>query len=214
MKWTHSSDIKAQVNRLWKRGDICRSAVVDDDTFPFQLRLKQPSAKVILDDWAGTQDWVNGIRAYAQKQHIHLDWHTVNHRVLGRQELPYQLVLETPKQAAQLLGQVGSLKQFSSLYQKSMQCLPEVQPWLLQYPLKALALQGDWQRVLDLCAWMKVHPNPRIYLRQVDVKGVDSKFIESNRKVLAELFDCILPVFAINDDYSGVAGFARGISRQ
>jgi hypothetical protein len=209
MKWTRPADIKAQVERIWLRGDICRAAVGNGELFPFSIRLKQPSSRVMQDDLAGTQAWVKEIQTYAQKQHIQLDWQPVNHRYLGRQELPRQLVLDTPLQAARLIGQVMQLKQFMALYKQGIKRLAVLQSWLLQYPLKALELVDAWERVLDLCEWMRLHPNPRIYLRQVDVVGVDSKFIEHHRKVLAQLFDLILPVFAVDDNFSGVAGFAR-----
>jgi len=209
MKWTRPADIKAQIERIWLRGDICRAAVGNGELFPFSIRLKQPSSRVMQDDLAGTQAWVKEIQTYAQKQHIQLDWQPVNHRYLGRQELPRQLVLDTPLQAARLIGQVMQLKQFMALYKQGIKRLAVLQSWLLQYPLKALELVDAWERVLDLCEWMRLHPNPRIYLRQVDVVGVDSKFIEHHRKVLAQLFDLILPVFAVDDDFSGVAGFAR-----
>ncbi|MBL4760094.1 MAG: DUF2399 domain-containing protein, partial [Mariprofundaceae bacterium] len=44
---------------------------------------------------------------------------------------------------------------------------------------------------------------------QVDVVGVDSKFIEQHKRILTDLFEVILPVYAIDDYFSGVAGFAR-----
>jgi len=209
VKWTRVADIKARVERAWLRGDICRAAVGDGALFPLSIRLKQPSSRVMQDDLAGVQEWVKEIHAYANKQHIQLDWQQVNHRYLGRQQLPCQLVLDTPQQAARLIAQAMQLKQFMALYKQSLKRLAVLQAWLLQYPLKALELAGEWDRLLDLCEWMLLHPNPRIYMRQVDVAGVDSKFIESHRKVLAQLFDLILPVFAVNDDFSGVAGFAR-----
>ncbi len=84
-----------------------------------------------------------------------------------------------------------------------------MQAWLLKRPIKALVLESVWFRLLDLCVWMQTHPRSGIYLRQVSLNGIDSKFIESHRGVLAELFDLVLPRFAIDEDYSGVAGFAR-----
>jgi len=209
MNRTRPADMKKQLERMWGRGDICRAAVKDGDVFPLTLRFKQPTSKAMLDDLAGTQDWVKEIQAYTKKHHITLHWQSVNHRVLGRQQLPAHFVLEEPQQAARLIGKSEALKQFIMLYRQTMKTLAALEIWLLQYPLKALALAEDWPQLLALCAWMQVHPNPRIYLRQVDVAQVDSKFIEQHRKVLAQLFDMVLPVFAVNDDYTGVSGFAR-----
>jgi hypothetical protein len=56
---------------------------------------------------------------------------------------------------------------------------------------------------------MQAHPRPGIYLRQVDIPGVHSKFIESHRGVLIELFDAVLHESAIDGGAGGVTGFQR-----
>jgi hypothetical protein len=57
-------------------------------------------------------------------------------------------------------------------------------------------------------AWLRRHPCSGIYLRQVDLPGIHSKFIEAHRGVLSEWFDMALPPEAINHDRTGVGQFA------
>ncbi len=203
------ASIKAKVERLWSRGELCRAAVGHSDVFPWSLSLGKPSSKQMLDDFSGTQAWAKEIQVFAHKKNMPLQWQSINHRALGAQHLPSALYMETPQQAASMIGKSQQLKQFMRLYQTSIKALPALQPWLLQYPLKVLDFAHAWQKILDLCVWMQSHPHPHIYLRQVDVAGVDSKFIEQHRRILASLFDIILPGHAIDDDFSGAAGFAR-----
>ncbi|RFC34733.1 MAG: hypothetical protein (DUF3322) [Candidatus Nitrotoga sp. LAW] len=73
--------------------------------------------------------------------------------------------------------------------------------------MRALELANDWSRLLGVVAWMQAHPRPDVYLRQVDIPGVHSKFIEAHRSVLTELFDRVLDPEMI-DTASGVSGFA------
>ena len=47
-------------------------------------------------------------------------------------------------------------------------------------------------RLLDVVGWLEDHPRPRVYLRQIDVPGVHSKFVEAHRGVLGELLDLAL----------------------
>ena len=56
---------------------------------------------------------------------------------------------------------------------------------------------------------LQARPRPAVYLRQVDVPGVDSKFIESHRGVLTELLDLALPPEAIETSAGGTGQFAR-----
>jgi len=56
---------------------------------------------------------------------------------------------------------------------------------------------------------MKAHPQPGIYLRQVDLPGIHSKFIEQHRSMLAELLDLVLSFDAINAEFISGTQFAR-----
>jgi hypothetical protein len=41
--------------------------------------------------------------------------------------------------------------------------------------------------------WIVDHGGPDVYLRQIDVPGVDTKFVENHRGLLGELLDSVLP---------------------
>jgi hypothetical protein len=55
--------------------------------------------------------------------------------------------------------------------------------------MKALRLAACWPEMLATVQWIDQRQSPGMYLRQVDVPGVDTKFIERNRGVLGELLD-------------------------
>ena len=76
---------------------------------------------------------------------------------------------------------------------------PALLPWLARRPLQAIDLADRWEHLLAVVQWIVCHPRPGIYLRQVDVPGVHSKFIEAHRAVLSELLDLALPPEAIDD---------------
>jgi len=86
---------------------------------------------------------------------------------------------------------------------------PKLLGWLAKRTLRALALADEWGRLLEIVAWLEHHPRPDVYLRQVDIPGVHSKFIEAHRGVLAELLDRVLPPEAIDPTASGTSQFAK-----
>jgi hypothetical protein len=60
-------------------------------------------------------------------------------------------------------------------------------------PMEVLRYQGEWARLVDTALWIDAYARPDMYVRQVDVPGVDTKFIERFRTILAALLDCQLP---------------------
>jgi hypothetical protein len=85
-------------------------------------------------------------------------------------------------------------------------------PWIERRPLKALGLAVVWDRLLRTVGWIEANQRSGMYLRQVDVPGVDTKFIEAHRAVLAELLDLVLDpgrVCAEAGSFEERYGFAR-----
>ncbi len=61
-------------------------------------------------------------------------------------------------------------------------------------------------RVLAVCRFMKSNPMPHRYIRELDILGVDSKFIEQNKSLLRELLDIIMPADGIHSDITNISG--------
>jgi hypothetical protein len=65
--------------------------------------------------------------------------------------------------------------------------LPELVPWLAKRPLRALEHAAHWSRVLEVLLFFRAHPSPGVFLRQLEIPGVDTKFIELRRSLFGEL---------------------------
>jgi hypothetical protein len=85
---------------------------------------------------------------------------------------------------------------------------PRLLEWLARRPLQALELAESWEHLLAVVDWLAAHPHPGIYLRQVDIPGLHSKFIEDHRGVLTEILDLSLTPPVIETDRAGTVKFA------
>ena len=72
---------------------------------------------------------------------------------------------------------------------------------------QALPLADDWPKLLEFVCWRQQHADPGIYLRQVCLPGIDSKFIERHRGVLSQLLDRTLAADQIRPHLSGMKHF-------
>lgn len=207
MTWSQPADLRAQVERLWRRGELLR-AVVGDGTlgWPLRLSLKSPSTADLSNRFDAVRGWVRDISATPC---VRIEWREWTHRVQGRQRLPDTLWIDTLEDALAMIGKTGDAHRFQALWQHTAEAQPALLPWLHRSPLQTLALAEHWPRLLAVVAWVQAHPRPGVYLRQVDAPGVDSKFIEAHRGTLAQWLDLALPPEAIDHAAAGMAGFAR-----
>jgi hypothetical protein len=99
--------------------------------------------------------------------------------------------------ALALLGMQAEARRFHQLSEITLAAFPELAAWLARRPFVALEHDAEWNRILTVLGWLRQHPRPGVYLRQLEIPGVDSKFIESAKGLLAELLDLVLPAETI-----------------
>jgi hypothetical protein len=117
--------------------------------------------------------------------------------------------VDSLQEALEFIGQSRKAQRFQAIWRHTAAEQPALLAWLAKRPLQALELADRWERLLAVVSWLKAHPRPRVYLRQVDAPGVDSKFIEAHRGVLTDLLNLALPPEAIDAEANGAAHFAR-----
>ncbi len=212
MTWTTPADLRAQVQKLWDKGDLLRPCVQGAMPPPRRLRLSGPSSTELTERFDDVRAWMRALGRNApadSKPRYRIVLREFRHRVLGVNAVPDEVWIDTLEDTLALIGKQKDAKRFASLVQLTRAQHPILLTWLEKRPLNALALADAWQLLLNVITWLQAHPRPGIYLRQVDLPGVDSKFIEANRGVLSELLDLALPVDATDTSASGVNQFCR-----
>lgn len=212
MSWTTPADLRAQTERQWDKGRVLAAMVEAAALFPRRLVLKAPSSEELSARFEEVRAWSAAVRACAKAGNEHgirLVLREVRHRVIGNNSLPAEAWLDTVDDALAVIGRQRDGRRFARLLQATRVAEPSLLPWLRANPLRALALADSWLRLLAVLAWFREHPRPAIYLRQVDLAGIHSKFIEEHRAVLTELLDLALPEAVSDRTASGLAHFAR-----
>lgn len=208
MSWSTAADLRAQIQKLWDSGHLLAAGIqADAILFPRRLRLIGPTSAELAGRFDEVRQWMAALRDGTTR--LRIEQREFRHRVLGNNAVPDEVWVDTLDDALALIGRQKEAKRFAAVVQWTNEREPLLLPWLARRALQALAMADDWPRLLAVVAWLRTHPKPGIYLRQVDLPGVDSKFIESWRGVLSELLDLTLPAEAINPDAVGVSQFCR-----
>lgn len=210
MNWTTAADLRAQLQKIWDKGQLLQPPEAGGAVFPLRLRFTVPSSLELSARFDEVRSWMADLRQGSAR--LRLVQREFRHSVLGHNSVPVEAWIDSLADALALIGKQKEAQRFAALQVLTGAKNPELLPWLQKRPLNALALEAIWPRLLAVVSWLQNHPRPGIYLRQVDIQGVDSKFIESHRSVLAELFDLALPPEAVDElagGYSGLSQFCR-----
>ena len=207
MNWTYPADIKSHVQKLWDRGTLLAVLARRESFAPMKVPLKGPTSSELSERFSDVRQWIGKLAG--SENHYRIEWRQVNHRIIGSNEIPAEIWIDTLDDALALIHKESEAELFSDLLALTDQQQPELLPWLSKRPLRALELFAEWPRFLSLIAWLQQHPRPGIYLRQIDLPGIHTKWIEGLRGVLIELFDLALDPEQIDSRFTGVAGFCR-----
>lgn len=208
MNWTTPADIRIQALRLWDKGKILASLVNRETLFPYRLALKSPKSAEFSGNFAAARAWIDDLQQ-GEKRGYRIVWKEIDHRLLGRNRVPGEIWIDSFESALALIGKKNETLIFKRILDETGRRLPALLPWLERRPLRALEAAGIWTHVLDVLIWVRNHPRSGLYLRQVDIPGLNTKFIERNRGLLSDLLDATLPPEAICSPSSGVSGFCR-----
>ncbi|MGA7689755.1 MAG: Wadjet anti-phage system protein JetD domain-containing protein [Jiangellales bacterium] len=192
--WTRPEDVRAAVGKEWTSGRLLATRVPLDvvpdgvrvtppTAFPIRVRLRGPTASELgtrFDEarhWAARHESARGYRVESEARAS---------RSLGTQTLPVAGVVDTYGAALDLLGRTREAATFDSLVERT----PALFRWYAAaHPLRVLDIGADWVAVLAVAEWLRSHPSPHVYVRQVDLPGVHTKIVERHRQTIAALVD-------------------------
>jgi hypothetical protein len=206
MLWTSPADIKLQVQRYWDEGRILRAELEGEALFPLAMRFRKPTGNELSERFDDVRKWIRDLEegsSGGQGFGYEIGWTAVDNRRLGRNRVPNGIRVPTSDDALQLIEKTSDAERFRLLCRNSRESFPALAEWLARHPMTVLQYAEDWTRLLVILKWFQDHPRAGLYLRQLDIDGIDTKFIEGRKGVLSELLDIVLPSEAVDTRFVG-----------
>ncbi len=206
--WTRPAGVRAWLDKKWRSGALLTAFAEGRAWEPLSVPLRGPAAGEIAGRLGEVQEWAAGWERAARGP-LRVEYKRVGGRQVGANLIPCRAWIDGYDQAWELLGVRAEVRRFSSLTDATAASCPRLVPWLTGRPMQALMLADRWDKLLATVRWIDERQSPGMYLRQVDVPGVDTKFIEGHRGVLAGLLDLQLAPGRIDRDAADFAGRYR-----
>lgn len=201
--WSTPLSIKQILNQKWEKGYILKYALVKDDFFPFSLKLNYPSSAEVNMFFSDIIDWRKSLKKH-NKECIGYGYEVIekefSNRISGKNVMPTHIVIPTLNDAIKLLKKQVELNLFLDNANKLLNKWDVLNDWITKNPFKVLYIKNDCDCIINVLEWFVTNQERNLYLRQLDIKDVDTKFIENNKGILTELLDIILPESKINKD--------------
>lgn len=189
--WTSLADLRAQSLKAWNSGSLLRELLEPAGLYPRRRPLKRPTAAVLLSDYAAVRAWASELAA--GEEAYSLETVEVGRRTIGSNRIPAAAVFATVDDEIAFAGKAREAARFRSLAEDLGGMHPLLLGWASRRPLKLLELGSDALTSAQVALWLRDNPAPGIYVRQLGLPGVHTKFIERHRQVIDQMLAAVTP---------------------
>lgn len=193
-------EIRDKALRHWNSYAYHRNALSGAPWQALDIPFGKPSGRELLNEFAHVSASLQTLQAASKAASgygYQMDLEPVAHRQLGEQHLPSRIYFESEQDFLRFISKQREATQFKQLAEHTLQCHPALAQMLYDKPRWLLDNLVVWNKLLSVAEWFIAHPRPDIYIRQIDLPGIDSKFIEQHKAQLTVLLDALLPTSAI-----------------
>ena len=189
--WTTLADLRAQSLKAWSSGALLREVLEPTGLHPRRRLLKRPTAAALLSDYAAARAWAAELMAAVGP--FSLETAEVGRTTIGSNQLPAAAVFASADDEITFVGKTRDAGRFVGLARALSTLDPAFRAWALRRPLKLLELGDDALTAGRVALWLRDNPEPAVYVRQLSLPGVHTKFIETHRRVIDELLEALHP---------------------
>lgn len=175
-----------------------RPLVTDAD---FAVPLHPPTEKVVLSDPGVARSWAQSWRNLPLRERI--GWVERSWPSVGNQMVPQRLHLVGAKEIAKFASRTSewltlrnrTLDLARRWRSRWVSISPGCDPEVMRRSLRLAAADfvtldaSDWLTLLRVIDWLLDHRDVSCYVRELPIRGIDTKWIERHRKVVARLHE-------------------------
>ncbi|SNR56036.1 DUF3322 domain-containing protein [Blastococcus mobilis] len=209
-EWTTWPDVRDQLRRRWDRGTFLSAHAAGLPFEHLDLPIRGPGPRDIGERFDDVRAW--RARWASAPRDLRVVEAPIGGRLIGVNRLPARVVVEGWTELIAVLGVRRDVETFDARLASAREVAPALVEWMIRFPMRVLAAGDDWARLVTTVLWIDEKARPGSYLREIDVPGVDTKFVETHRGLLAELLEQQLPpdrvdATRLRSDFAGRFGF-------
>lgn len=201
-------NIREKLTRQWRRYDFHQRWLMNTLELPLQFTLPRITDRQLMHGFDELQTQVVKLRKACEGlPGIELIDKEYNFASMGRQRIPVALAFQSLESLSKFIGQRANWDNFVSDVALLRCAFPQLEPWLCENITLIEQYHSDWLKLINICRYFINNPRPGLYLRQLDIIGIDSKFIETRKRVVRQLLDELLPQEHINLRYTQLINY-------
>ena len=200
--------IRAAVRRRWDEGTEHRAYVLGDSFELLEIPLNPPMGRRLAEQFAQVRDWTASISDFVQQHDLEVEYQIIANQKIGRQRVPQRLVIDRRDAFLSVIAMRRDYAVFAALCDEVLPRVPALRDLFASQPHRVMSFVDRWPSILRVVDYVAHHDVSGRYLRELDLEGVDTKFIDMHKGILDEVLRAALPAQRVHDTHTGLSGHA------
>jgi len=185
------TDVYKQVHkRYWENKANWKKLLLGERSFPIKISLKPPTGKQIFNDVASYQAFISEWKSSLFPQLI--KWEEKSSNSIESQLMPVALVINNVSELIDYLGKTQITAHWEKIFEPIVSFSAQLyKPLVLNIERIEKLSPYDSQLIVKTLEQLKPNMGRGLYLRALPLIGVDTKFLESNEKIISILLDTL-----------------------
>lgn len=182
------ADVRARAKKLFDRDARTWAAEQQTDVV-LDVPLRPPTEREALSDLDRVRQWVDGWRGVSEDSGIELEWAVRSWSRIGSQEVPVRAVLRGSDSIARAAGEAEGWRLLVARLDELRGLTGSDSGSVLRAHARAIADldRADFDRLVDVLAWLRENPESSRLIRELPIRGIHTKWIESRRGLVEAL---------------------------
>ncbi|MFJ6001705.1 Wadjet anti-phage system protein JetD domain-containing protein [Arthrobacter sp. NPDC092385] len=190
-RWTTLANLRTLSATAWQRGSLLREVLEPSGAYPRRRALKKPTAAELRDHYAAARSWSGELTAAAGA--FSLELIEVGRTTIGANQVPAAAVFANVDDEIAFVGKDRDTARAVALTAELTEVDPALRAWVIARPMQLLELGEDAVTASRVALWLREHRSPAIYVRQLSLPGVHTKFVEGHRRTITEMLSVLRP---------------------
>ncbi len=181
------ADLRARAKRLFDRDARTWAAAGQSDVV-LDAPLHPPTEREALADLEGVRSWVDSWRRVAAEPGIEVEWSVRTWSRVGSQEVPVRAVVRGPDAVARAADDATAWRLLVERLGELRGLVGSDTAVLRSHARTIVDLESaDFDRLMAVLTWLRENPESGRLIRELPIRGIHTKWIESRRGLVAAL---------------------------
>ncbi len=175
--------------------------------FPISVSIKGPKVNDLSANLGAIKLWCDGWRKQNKINLNNIEFKQIGKTSgVGSQSIPYKVTFNSFEELAKNMADYKNVLSFAKKLQKVLEDKPTLEGYFIRSFLDLYLKPEILDKALLVVTYIKENPFCNLYLRQVCISSLDTKFIENNYALISDLSDILLDDTYRHNEESDLTG--------